>query len=175
MSRIALFALALCGCNLATEVASATPAPRSPAPAACDAAHDHCVKRETWFLADTRPSPGRMSPVTPVHEGDGCWLDYTDDDYARRGVVYRTAVADAAAVKPGDVLIVLQPNDNEPPYPSSVEAAQTTARWTIAVVDALDARTKTFTIESRRERPISLAAARAIVETRDVERAKCRR
>ena len=142
MSQIAAFVLAMCACHFSAQ---------APVPAVA------VDRAPMWFLADTRPSPGRMSHVTPVYERDGCWLD-ADDDYARRGVVYSTALATLATVKPGDVLIVAQPNE-----------------WSIAVVDAVDPRAEAFTIESRHERPIALAAARTVVEAKEVERVSCHR
>src|SRR5205823_8362720 len=103
MSWIAIVALAPAACayHVANHAPSVARAPVSSE--TCDAAHDHCIRPQTWFLSDTRPSPGRTSHVTPVYERDGCWLDYTDsDDYARRGVLYHTAPATIATVTSGD-------------------------------------------------------------------------
>lgn len=135
----------------------------------CDPEHNHCVRPTTWFLIE-RASPGSASPATPVFEKDGKWVSYEDGEVARGGHVLRTQVASAKSVKVRDTLIVLRPNDDEPVYPVSEDAAQTTARWRVMVVETVDRDAATFTIQGRPDVAVPLASARSVVETKEVKR-----
>lgn len=179
---VAFLSMAGSSCALAsslTPMQTSIPTSNMPADAAavsspveagaCDPQHDHCVRKATWFLIE-HALPGSASPATPVFERNGKWVSYADDTAARSGFILRTELAVPSATKVRDVLIVLRPNDGEPRWPVSEEAAQTTARWRVMVVETVDPAAATFTIQGRPDVPIPLAAARRVVETKEVQR-----
>jgi len=153
------------------SVGSASPISLAAGDGACGPERNHCIRPEAGFWIATRPSPGRASPTTPVFERNGEWVSYekASDVYRTSGYVLRTEVADPKATKRRDVLVVWQPRDGEPRFPDSEEAARSSTRWVVMVVEAVDAANGTFTIEARPDNPFPLAASRRVVEMKELD------
>ena len=166
MRTLALIIFASASCAIPARLPS-TLAPLARPAGSCSPARDHCVRPTTWFLVE-HALPGSASPATPVHEMDGRWVSYETGEAARDGYALHTELARAEKTKVRDVLVVWRPYDDEPLWPVSEEAAQTTGRWVVMVVDTIDPDAATFTIQGRDDVPIPLAAARGVVETRAV-------
>jgi hypothetical protein len=135
---------------------------------ACGPEHNHCIRPGTWFSVEDLLD-GSGHPATPVYEKDGRWVSYEDGEEMSRGmIILRTEVASAAKIKHRTALIVWRPHDGEPSYPVSEEQAQTSSRWLAVVVDTVDPVAGTFTRDGGSPEPLPLAAARVIVERKEV-------
>ncbi len=146
----------------------ALPAVALPRPTGfCDPDHNHCVRATTWFWIE-HALYGSASPTTPVYEKDGKWVSYENGEVKWGNYVLRTQLAVPSKVKVHDVLIVWRPNDDEPLWPESEDVAQTPSRWVVMVVETVDAKAATFTIQGRPDVPVPLAAARSVVERKEV-------
>jgi hypothetical protein len=138
----------------------------------CGPEHNHCVRAGTWFSVEDI-LPGSGHPATPVFEKDGEWVSYEDGEVMSWGTyVLRTEVATPAKVKPHDALIVWRPNDGEPAFPTSEAQAQTRSRWLVTVVKTVDPGSGTFTRDGGSPEPLPLAAARAVVERKEIRQSK---
>jgi hypothetical protein len=158
-------------CTLPAQISAYGAPPGARPTGACDPAHDHCIRPTTWFWMERPAGPGTASPVTPVHEQDGKWVTYASGETAGMGYLLRTELAKPASTKKGDLLIVWRPNDDEPLYPESEDAAQkSTTRWLSMVVETVSPSAGTFTIQARPDMPVPLAAARRVVETKEPSR-----
>jgi hypothetical protein len=154
------------GSSLSTATATAS----SVAASRCGPDHDHCVNAKTWFLTHA-VSPGSSAPAVPIYESQGTWLQHEDNQLARdqdAAHMFRTKAASPQECKIGNILIVWRPNDGEPRWPESEQAAQTKNRWQVMVVETINPATGTFTIQGRADNPIPLDAARSIVEDKKV-------
>ena len=153
-------------CLLLAQGAVCLPSAMRADSGACGPERNHCVRPEAGFWIATKVTPGRMSPTTPVFERNGEWVSYENpnDVYRGNGYILRTEVADPKATKRRDVLVFWFPRDGEPRFPDSEEAAKSSTRWVVTVVETVDPASGTFTIEARPDRPFPLAASRRVVE-----------
>ena len=156
--------------NVSAGSSLATAAANNVAASQCGPEHDHCVNGKTWFL--TRAvSPGSSSPAVQIYESQGTWLRHEDNQPAKDqdgAHMFRTKAAVPKDCKAGQVLIVWRPNDGEPRWPESEQAAQTKNRWQVMVIENINPAAGTFTIQGRDDNPIPLNAARSIVEDKQV-------
>jgi hypothetical protein len=148
----------------------ALPAVALPRPTgACPPEKNHCVRATTWFWIE-HALYGSAGPTTPVYEKDGKWVSYENGEVMSSYYVLRTQVAVPSKVKVHDVLIVWRPNDDKPIWPESEEVAQTPSSWVVMVVETVDANAATFTIQGRADVPVPLAAARSVIERKEIRR-----
>jgi len=151
-----------------TPAARALPAVELPRAAGfCDPAHNHCIRPATWFWIENALY-GSAGPTTPVHEQDGKWLSWENGQAVHGYTLLRTELAVPSKVKVHDVLIVWRANDDQPVWPVSEEQAQTPSYWVVMVVETVDAKAGTFTIQGRPDVPVPLAAARSVVERKEL-------
>ena len=132
----------------------------------CDAAHDHCLRPETWFVADAWDDHDRPDRATPAFAARHQWFEWklrTDVT----GVGYRTVPANPATLAPGAIAVVF-PIDTAAMHevaagvPPNEFVAETT-HWVIGVVDRMD-RDPTFFHLRGDHRRRRVAAARVVVE-----------
>ena len=187
MRMLGCLCFVLASCGLPGQLASvgspvpgvsAAPATASPialsAPTgACGPEVNHCIRPGTWFYVD-HVRTGAGIPATPVHEAPGDkWVDFEQGEEVSWGmIILRTEVAVPAKVKRNDALVVWRPHDGEPLYPTSEQQAQTRSRWLLMIVDSVDLASGTFKMDGGPDIPVPLAAARAVVERREIPRKK---
>lgn len=186
MKALACALVALAGCTMSAAAlpGAASPAPQAeaapaaeavPEPAAapghavvpggpmsrdartCDAAADHCLRPDTWFLVKT---DGAMTRLAPVFPADGHWHDWRGGAQVQGGPAYRTRPATFEDLAVGTQIIIYGPMRLPP---SESEAYGT---WRLATVHALDAEKRTLAI-GKAGSPHPVDYARVIVEIRE--------
>jgi hypothetical protein len=128
----------------------------------CDAAHNHCLHSNSWFLTGG-PGMGPHDAVL-VFRFEGHFYGWKDSDERNRGVAYRTEPATAGNVKPGAKVMVFHPMDSDewaPPRRAS--EARDWQNWGLLDVATVDSAAGTFRTPSGK-RDFPLALARVVVE-----------
>jgi len=133
----------------------------SSAATTCDAAHDHCLRPETWFVSEW---DGRgVANATPTYRFEDAFHDWRRGE-TPPGSGHRTEPATAASVQVGAPAVMFDSFDFLGAPPTSEDDALT-ATWQMGTVEALDAATGKLRFAGE-ERWIPLAVARVVVESR---------
>jgi hypothetical protein len=128
---------------------------------ACDATHDHCIRKGTWFSADNYDNK-HLFRALPVFEFEGKWYNWRGSE-AEVGKLFRTELATPEKVRPGSPIVVWLPETDSPPWAGNEYDALTSSRWDIAVVLSVNSSAKTFKIPSWPD-DLPIANGRVIVE-----------
>jgi hypothetical protein len=128
----------------------------------CDAAHNHCLHSNSWFLAGA-PGLGPYQAVL-VFRFEGRFYRWKDVEERDRGRAYHTVPATASNVAPGAKVLVFHPpgSDDWGP-PRSAAEARDSENWGLLEVASVDAAAATFGTRAG-YRGYPLALSRVVVE-----------
>ena len=160
-----------------TDASWAGSLPRRPGPRAisrekpiCDAAHNHCLHSNTWFVSNMPDAP--VSQVEVAFRFDGRFWRWKDTHQVgpydpRYGtfVAYRTVPATVRNARPGAIIVDHRNGDNAENHdPRFSNDARASENWHIGRIAEVNAADGTFRfIEGKRFHP--LAHARVAIET----------
>jgi len=129
----------------------------------CDAAHNHCLHSNTWFVAGAARQG--KNDAMPCFRHEGKFWTWKHGDERDEGVAYRTAPATLANLSVGAVVFVYNEMDlTDLTPPRDPHRARDWENWRMVHVASIDPGTSTFRTSSG-QLAIPLAITRVAVET----------